>query len=121
VALDHCLEQHRGDRRAALAAYTRARKVNGDAIADLALENFIEMRDKVGSRAFLLRKKVEKILHRWLPQTFTPLYNMVSFSTIPYAQARRRAERQLRLIRGVAIGIALGIVLAVVILVWILT
>ena len=67
VVLDECLDRHPGQLAAALAEYTERRKVNGDAIADLALRNFVEMRDKVGSRLFLLHKKVEKLLHRWLP------------------------------------------------------
>jgi kynurenine 3-monooxygenase len=98
VVLDECLAGNGADRRAALEAYTRRRKPNGDAIADLALRNFVEMRDKVGSRLFRLGKRTEKLLHRWFPRWFTPLYNMVTFSTIPYAEARRRSARQWRAI-----------------------
>ena len=110
VVLDECLERHPGHLAAALAEYTALRKVNGDAIADLALRNFIEMRDKVGSRLFLLHKKVEKLLHRWLPRWFTPLYNMVTFSTIPYAEARRRARVQWRVlgVAGLAAALLVG-------------
>jgi kynurenine 3-monooxygenase len=99
VVLDDCIERGDGDFSAILTEYTSRRKQNADAIADLAIANFIEMRDKVGSRAFRLRKRTEKLLHRWVPGMFTPLYNMVSFSTMPYADARRRDEAQRRIIR----------------------
>jgi kynurenine 3-monooxygenase len=99
------------DRGRALTEFTRRRKDNADAIADMALANFIEMRDKVGSRAFLLKKKLEKVLHRAAPTWFTPLYNMVTFSTIPYAEARATADRQARALRWIAVVAAAAVVL----------
>ena len=79
--------------------YQRLRKPNADAIARMALDNFIEMRDKVGSRLFLQRKKLEHLLHDLFPSTFTPKYNLVSFSIVPYLEALRRGARLDRLIR----------------------
>lgn len=93
-----------------LETFTMKRKVNVDAIADMALANFIEMRDKVASPLFRWRKKVDNALHRWMPHAFMPQYNMVSFSNIPYAEARARAQGQNRLLAG--IGIALLLILA---------
>ncbi|MHC5114609.1 MAG: FAD-dependent oxidoreductase [Planctomycetota bacterium] len=113
VALDALVEEHGADWATILPKLSAMRAENANAIADMALDNFIEMRDKVGSRAFLLRKKTEKLLHRWLPQWYTPLYNLVSFSTIPYAEARRRARRQDRVIASAAAG-ALVLVVAIV-------
>ena len=52
------------------------------------------MRDKTASRLFLLEKKGEKLLHRLIPRLYAPLYDMVTFSRIPYSEARRRARRQ---------------------------
>lgn len=98
--LDACLRQHPSDRACALRQYTAQRKVNTDAIADLALANFIEMRDKVGSPAFLMKKKLEKTLHAIFPNWFMPLYNMISFSDIPYAEARAKAELQWKTIKA---------------------
>ncbi len=72
----------------ALEAYQAERKPNADAIADMAIENFVEMRDKTGSPAFLYRKKVEQAVHHFFPDKVTPQYNLVSFSTVPYTQAR---------------------------------
>jgi len=112
VVLDECLERHGdADLGAALADYDARRKANADAIADMALTNFIEMRDRVASKRFLLRKKFEKLLHRLLPAWYVPLYDMVSFSTIPYAEARARARRQHRI---VALGLGLGFAAAAV-------
>lgn len=83
---------------AALDAYQHARKPNADAIADMALDNFIEMRDKVGRPEFLYRKKVEQTLHAAFPEQCQPQYNLVSFSTVPYSEAKRRGDALSRLI-----------------------
>jgi kynurenine 3-monooxygenase len=98
ISLADCLRNHPEDPARALADFESDRKENADAIADMALDNFIEMRDKVASRVFRLKKRLEHLLHAIFPTAFTPLYNMVSFSTIPYAQARRQAQRQSMLI-----------------------
>jgi kynurenine 3-monooxygenase len=102
VVLDACLKRHAPDWAAAFAAYQGARKRHADALADLAIGNFLEMRDKVASRAFLLRKKTEKLLHRALPFWYVPLYSMVSFSRTPYADAVAKAARQDRIVLSVA-------------------
>jgi kynurenine 3-monooxygenase len=112
LLLDDLIERHGPDWDRVLPEYSAVQKPNGDAIADLALRNFIEMRDEVGSRLFLLRKQFEKILHRLLPGVYTPLYNLVSFSSIPYAEARRRAARQDRWVYGTIIVLALLVVFA---------
>lgn len=92
--LNDCLRRHAPNWAAALAECYALRKENADAIADLALQNFVEMRDKVGDPAFLRRKAWEKRLHRWFPRWYTPLYEMVSFSRTPYAEAVRIAAAQ---------------------------
>lgn len=77
-----------GDWARALALYENERKENADAIATLALENFVEMREKVGSPAFLLRKKVEAALAKAAPEIVTPSYTMVTFRPkLPYKAA----------------------------------
>jgi kynurenine 3-monooxygenase len=78
-----------GDWPAILDAYQHARKPNGDAIAQLALDNFVEMRDKVADQQFLLRKKIEAWLYATYPDKFVPLYTLVTFSHVPYADALR--------------------------------
>lgn len=81
-----------GDLRGVLQSFERARKPNADAIAEMALENFVEMRDKVGQAAFRYKKRVEQAVHEMYPGRVTPQYNLVSFSTVPYAEAQRRGQ-----------------------------
>lgn len=112
-ALLEALRSHR-DVPAALAAYEKARKENGDAIADLALRNFIEMRDLAGRRSFRIRKWFEHLLTRLFPNSFEPLYDRVSFGTKPYVEALATAHRH---DRGFRIAAIAGVVLATVLVV----
>ena len=96
VELDRCLGAHGDDHAAGLDEYAARRKPNADAIADLALDNFVEMRDRVASPIFRLGKRVEHAIERWAPERFESLYELVSFTTVPYAEARRRAAAQRR-------------------------
>jgi len=98
VVLDQCLAEFPEDRQRAFAEYFQRRKVNADALADLALENFIEMRDKTASGAFRAKKKLDHFLEAALPGIYLPLYTMVTFTRIPYAQAARRARLQDRIV-----------------------
>ncbi|MBX3364934.1 MAG: FAD-dependent monooxygenase [Phycisphaeraceae bacterium] len=87
--LAECLAHASRDRKAALDEFQRRRKPHADAIAEMAIENFVEMRDKVGHEDFRYKKRVEQAVHAMFEDRFTPQYNLVSFSTVPYAQARR--------------------------------
>jgi kynurenine 3-monooxygenase len=78
------IEKHGEDWTAILNEYEIKRKPNGDAVGELALMNFIEMRDKVADPAFLERKKIEKELGKLYPAEFISIYEMVSFSHTPY-------------------------------------
>ena len=78
--------------------FERARKVNTDAIADLAVENFVEMRDRVADPHFLFKKKVELALEAKFPGHFVPKYAMVTFHRIPYALAASRGKIQDRIL-----------------------
>lgn len=70
------------------------RKPNADAIATLAYNNFIEMRDLVGDSQFLLQKKIESRFHKLHPDKWLPLYSQVTFSTTPYHQALYNGNQQ---------------------------
>lgn len=74
-------------------------------ICDLALNNYEEMRSSVLNVSYHIRKYVEGSLHVLFPNTIIPLYTMVSFSTIPYAQVIKRWNRQTYLLYGLAGGI----------------
>jgi len=76
------------------AEFEKERKVNTDAIADMAIENFTEMRDRVADARFLLRKKVELALEAKYPALFVPKYAMVTFHRIPYSVALTRGATQ---------------------------
>ncbi|MCP4246843.1 MAG: FAD-dependent monooxygenase [bacterium] len=118
TVLNECLTNCGSDWGQALASYHRLRKENGDAIADLALGNFIEMRDHVGSPAFLRKKKREKRLHRLLGDRYVPLYTMVSFTRTPYAEAVRRAKAQDRFIARLTAAVLGAVALLLVLLIW---
>ncbi|GAC1370436.1 MAG: NAD(P)/FAD-dependent oxidoreductase [Hymenobacter sp.] len=93
--LNDLLDQH-GDGAWAtvLAEFQAQRKPNADAMADLALYNFTEMRDRVADPRFLLQKKVEARIARQYPGRWTPLYSQVTFSHTPYAEAWAAGQRQ---------------------------
>jgi kynurenine 3-monooxygenase len=105
LALEAALIRFPEDREAAFDAYEAGRRPNTDAIADLALANFYEMRDHVASPWFRMEKRAERVLNRVFPSWFIPLYTMISFSLFPYAEARDRARRQARAIRLVVVGL----------------
>ena len=109
-ALTDALRACPNDLPAAIARYETERKRNTDAIARMALENFIEMRDKTAARVFRLRKKAEHLLQAIAPQWFVPRYDMVSFDTIPYADALERSQRQDRVLVALAISMPAAIV-----------
>lgn len=95
--LDHCLESRVAGAGAGDDAFwtdvfsemTALRKPNTDAIADMAVENFIEMRDKCADARFLMERAVEKILEKRFPGEYLSRYTLVTFTTVPYALAQR--------------------------------
>ena len=105
--LDQCLRLHPGDRLSAFAEFYRRRKRHADALARLAVDNFIEMRDHVGSPTFVWKKRLEIVVQKLLPW-YRSLYSMVSFSRIGYADAIAIHERQKRTVKRTlwALGIA---------------
>ena len=74
------------------------RKPNADAIADLALYNFIEMRDLSGREDFQLRLKIEKKIAQKFADKFMTHYAMVTFSDLSYSEAKKRGEQQSELL-----------------------
>jgi kynurenine 3-monooxygenase len=107
VVFDECLAEFPKDRKRAFAEYFVRRKENADALADLAVHNFIEMRDKTASRTFRAKKKLDHTLEGLLPGLYLPLYTMVSFTRIPYAEAARRARRQDAIVYAILIAMAI--------------
>lgn len=87
-----------GDWAGLFARFGAARKPDTDAIADMALENFIEMRDKVADPRFLLHKQVSLRLEERYPDVFIPKYSLVSFHRVPYSVAKYHGELQQNLL-----------------------
>lgn len=94
VCLDQALDQHGGNLDQAFEAYSRNRKIDTDAIADLAVDNFFEMRDGVTDPKFLLKKKVEHLLEERFPGEFISKYSMVTFHRLPYSVAMKKGRLQ---------------------------
>src|SRR5208337_2730695 len=98
TCLVELIDQHGDNWERVLFEFERERKVNTDAIANMAIENFIEMRDRVADSRFLFRKEVELALEAKYPQLFVPKYSMVTFHRIPYSVALARGEIQDRIL-----------------------
>jgi kynurenine 3-monooxygenase len=109
VELDRCLADADGDWSAALPLFERRRRDDTDAIAGMALANFVEMRDKVSSPLYRLGRLLEHLLERALPGLYVSRYELVSFSTTPYARVRRRVARQHRVLAGASAVLLTGL------------
>ena len=94
TVLDELMETHGEDWDGMFARYTELRKPAGDAILELALRNYIEMRDKTGDQRFLLQKRIEAKLAQRYPGRWLPLYSQVTFSHTPYHEALAAGKRQ---------------------------
>jgi kynurenine 3-monooxygenase len=90
----------------AFSEFFRLRKPNADAIADMAVENFIEMRDSTASPRFLLEKQVEKVLLNAFPGQFLSRYTLVSFSRVPYRLAYEVGSIAAGIVSELAEGLA---------------
>jgi kynurenine 3-monooxygenase len=99
------LDRHGADWTRVFSEFEKDRKVNTDAIADMAVENFTEMRDRVADSRFLFRKKVELAVEAKYPNLFVPKYAMVTFHRIPYSVALARGAVQDRILTELCDGI----------------
>jgi kynurenine 3-monooxygenase len=99
------LDEHEADWGRVFAEFEEMRKINTDAIADLAIENFVEMRDRVGDPRFLFRKKMELALEAKFPGIFVPKYALVTFHRVPYSVALARGVKQDRILDQVCKGV----------------
>jgi kynurenine 3-monooxygenase len=92
--LNELMLKNNHDWDAIWAEYSPLRKPNGDALQDLSLDNYIEMRDLVADPSFLLRKKIEAKFNQLYPNKWLPLYSQVTFSNIPYSVAYEQGKKQ---------------------------
>ena len=99
VVLDQVLENPDADWTTVFEVYEAEQIANANAIADMALENYVEMRDTVRNPKHVLRKQLSFELERRLPNRFIPRYSMVMFhDEIPYAIAQERGAVQQKLL-----------------------
>lgn len=95
VVLNQLIDKHKENWPAILAEYEQLRKPDADAIADLAIANFVEMRDKTADPKFLLQKKIEARFSEKYPDKWIPLYSMVTYSPhIRYSTALKEGQKQ---------------------------
>ena len=93
--------QNENDWNTIFNAFSSTQVENGHAIADMALENYLEMRDHVNDPEYKKRRNMELKLERMFPDQFIPRYSMVSFHQIPYAEVYQRGEKQFKIISDV--------------------
>ena len=95
------MDQNENDWNTIFNAFSSTQVENGHAIADMALENYLEMRDHVNDPEYKKRRNMELKLERMFPGQFIPRYSMVSFHQIPYAEVYQRGEKQFKIISDV--------------------
>jgi len=106
TVLDECLAARPGDAGAAFADFQRRRKRHTDVLADLSARNFVELRDRVRRPLYQLRQRADLVLNRAFPNSWVPLYTLVSHTATPYADALARARRQDALLGWLGAGAA---------------
>jgi len=105
VAMDKALDAYHDDWQLAMPAFVESRMDNSNAIADMALENYVEMRSTVNDPKFHLKKAIAFELEKRLPKYFIPRYSMVMFHLIPYAQAFARGKIQFKILDEISADI----------------
>ncbi len=105
TCLNECISKYEPDWTKIFEEYQKQRKKNSDAIAGLARENFIEMRDLVADKGFQLKKKIEAEMSQKFPDRFIPKYSMVTFHRVPYSVALSRGKIQEQILNELSEGI----------------
>ena len=103
--LNALLDEHDDDWQKVMDLYTEIRRPNANAIADMALDNYIEMRDSVRDPKFHLKKAIAFELEKLFPNQFIPRYSMVMFHHISYADAQSRGVIQANILNQLSEGI----------------
>jgi len=103
LVLNQCIGRHPNDWQAVFGEYQSLRKPHTDAIGELSVKNFIELRDKVRLPIVAVHKKIDFIMHRLFPTKWVPLYTMISHTAMPYADAVEKARRQDRVFKWLGV------------------
>jgi kynurenine 3-monooxygenase len=105
VALDECLDRLADGWQRVFESFYASRKPNAEAIADMALENYVEMRATVRDPKFALKKALSFALEDRFGPRFIPRYSMVMFHTLPYAEAKTRGAIQEEILDRLTAGV----------------
>jgi kynurenine 3-monooxygenase len=105
VYLMKYLEESENNWAIALKKYDQNQRPNANAIADMALENFTEMRDKVGDAQFLLRKKVEAVIEAKFADKYRSRYGMIAYTLTPFAEAQGAGRIQERILDQLCVNL----------------
>ncbi len=107
LELAQCIDRNGlADPQALFAGFAAERKPNADAIARMALTNYIEMRDRVDDPDYKLKRDIEAELQTRHPDRFMPRYALVTFSAMPYAQVEAHDRLQIAVVEELARGLA---------------
>ncbi|XP_078728169.1 kynurenine 3-monooxygenase isoform X2 [Lampetra fluviatilis] len=112
LVFDELMEEFNCDLGRVLPEFSRLRAPDDQAIVDLAMYNYIEMRAHVNSRWFLFRKRVDNLLYLLMPGTFVPLYTMVTFTRIRYHEVVKKCKLQNKVVNSALLGIGVLSVLS---------
>jgi kynurenine 3-monooxygenase len=104
LVLDECIGRHAGDWDKTFAEFETLRRPDAEAIAAMALENYVEMRDAVRDPRFQLQKKLGFLLEERHPGVFVPRYSMVMFHHLPYSEAWSRGALQQEILDTLTAG-----------------
>jgi kynurenine 3-monooxygenase len=99
--LDELLDEFGNNLKGCFEEYSKQRKPNADGLQDLSMQNFVVMRDGTADPKFLLQKKIEKKFANLYPEKWIPLYTMVSFSNVPYADAWKIGMKQEKMMQSI--------------------
>lgn len=107
IILRDCLAQFKEERVRAFATYQQLRKRHTDAMADLSKQNFVEICDKVRSPLFVLYKNMDVLLNKLFPKIWIPLYSLIMYTDIPYADAIERVKKQAHILKWLIVTLLL--------------
>lgn len=106
TTLLHLLKDNQGDWGATLTAYDQYQKPNANAIADMAIENFNEMRDKVSDPHFQFKKKIEAVIEKEFPNLYRSRYGLITYTLIPYLVAQEAGLKQGEILEKLSQGLS---------------
>jgi len=98
IVLMDCVDRGDDNWLNIFSSYNKMRKPDADAIAQMAIENYIEMRDSVAQSDYKAKREIAHSLSIEFPDRFIPRYNMVSFTSIPYSEVYKRGKIQQEII-----------------------